>query len=569
MKSSSNIRINLILLLFILVSIVLVAKLYYLQIIYGDKFSEMGDRQYTKPNSNIFNRGTIYFQTKDGVLVPAATLKSGYIIAVNPQILSNAIDTYDRLSQYLKIDKDKFITGASNKKLTYFEIARKVNEKDATIIDNFGIKGLNIYKEKWRYYPGGRLASNVLGLLAHGKDGYAGQYGLERYYEDVLGRKEGRSYVNFFAEIFSSVNDLKDGKNIEGDIETTIEPNVQAYLESLLAKTNNKWEADHTGAVIINPQNGEIYAMGNYPSFDPNSFRDEEDVKIFSNPIIENVYEMGSIIKPFTLSSAIDVGAITASTTYFDSGSLVVNNSKISNFDGKGRGLVDMQTVLSQSLNTGTAFAERRMGNATFSKYFKEFGLGMETGIDLPNEGYGLIKNLESPRDIEYVTASFGQGIAMTPIATIRGLSALANGGNLISPHIVKKINYKIGGSKETFIGLGKRVIKPETSKEIARMMTWSVDNVLRDGKMKIKNYSVAVKTGTAQIAKENDRGYYEGKSLHTFFGFVPANNAKFLIFFFMINPGKNIKYSSETLTEPFFETTKYLINYYEIPPDR
>ena len=184
------------------------------------------------------------------------------------------------------------------------------------------------------------------------------------------------------------------------------------------------------------------------PTFDPNLYGSETDVNVFSNPIVEGVFEMGSVIKALTMAAGIDFGSVTASTTYNDKGSITLNNSTISNYDHKGNGVIDMQEVLNKSVNTGAAFVVNKMGKENFAKYMVDFGLGSETGIDLPNESNGNITNLKSPRDIEYATASFGQGIAMTPMITIRALSSLANGGMMITPHIVNNIDYKLGLSK-------------------------------------------------------------------------------------------------------------------------
>jgi cell division protein FtsI/penicillin-binding protein 2 len=310
--------------------------------------------------------------------------------------------------------------------------------------------------------------------------------------------------------------------------------------------------------------------MGNYPTFDPNYLQNETDPAVFSNPIVENVYEMGSIIKPLTMASGIDSGAVTPETTYVDSGSLTLNGSKISNFDGKGRGQVDMQVVLNDSLNTGAAFVESKMGNALFADYFRRFGLGEETGIDMPNETPGLIENLKSPRDLEYATASFGQGIAMSPIITIRALAVLANGGYLITPHLVKKIDYKIGVSKNISEEKGTQVLKPATSETISRMLVTVVDKALLGGSVKMPNYSVAAKTGTAQIAKTGGGGYYSDKYLHSFFGYFPAYNPQFIVFLYTVEPkGVGGDFASHTLTAPFINITKFLISYYKIPPDR
>ena len=451
---------------------------------------------------------------------------------------------------------------------SYEEVASRVESSLGEKINSLNITGLKAYKERWRFYPGGSTAAHIVGMMGYQGDDFAGRYGLERQFESILKRSTD-SYGNFFAQIFSNIK-AAAAKDLEGeaDIVTTIEPTIQTSLEKTLVSINNKLSSEATGGIILDPKTGEIYAMEMYPTFDPNHPELLKNISVLSNPLVENVYEMGSIIKSLTVAAGIDAGVITATSTYYDSGFLIVNNKKISNFDGKERGIVSMQDVLSQSLNVGAAHVAKLLGNKRLTDYFYAFGLNEKTGIDLPNEGRNLMDNLKSPRDIEHFTASFGQGIAMTPISATRALATIANGGVMVSPHVVKNINYKIGVSDQTEITSGKRVIKRETAEELTRMMVHSVDKVLAGGIYKLQNYSIAVKTGTAQMAKEGGGGYYEDKFLHSFVGYFPAYNPKFFVFLYTIDP-KGFRFSSETLTGPFMELAKYLINYYELPPDR
>ncbi|MBA3733208.1 penicillin-binding protein 2 [Patescibacteria group bacterium] len=562
-------RIRLISIFIFFFALLLIGRLYVLQIVNNDLYSTKADRQYSYTAKNVFSRGTIFFQNKDLSLVSAATLQSGGTVAVNPQILKDPEAVYKKLNAIIPVEHDLFISKATKKNDPYEEVAQRVGQEIGTKIDALKIPGLQVYKDRWRFYPGGTSAARVVGLLGYKGDAYAGRYGLERQFESQLERKDG-AYVNFFAEVFSNIKSAAAATTTanEADIVTTIEPTVQAFFQEILASTTEKWNSDVTGGIIMNPSTGEIYAMEASPTFDPNHPEKESKAAIFSNPLVENVYEMGSIIKPLTIAAGIDAGVITAASTYYDKGFVIINNKKISNFDSKERGVVSMQDVLSQSLNVGAAHVASLLGNKLFTQYMYDFGLNQKTNIDLPNEGRNLVDNLKSPRDIEHATASFGQGIALTPITTIRALAVVANGGTLINPHVVKKINYKIGYSKDTSVEPGPRMIKRSTSEEVTRMMIHSVDKVLINGTLSIPNYTVAAKTGTAQIAKDGGGGYYDNQILHTFIGYFPAYNPKFIILLYSVNP-KGAKYGSETLTSPFMDTVKFLINYYEVSPDR
>lgn len=561
-------RIRFVAVVIILITLVMSVRLYFVQIVHGKFFVLEAERQNTNRNTISYDRGEIYFESRAKEKIPAAISRSGFTIAINPQIIRNPVEIFDSLSKILVLDKTDFLTKASKKTDPYEEIAKHLNTETADKIKALNIYGIDISTDKWRFYPGGKLAANVIGFVAYSGNELAGRYGLERYYEDILKIDPSKSYDNFFAEFFSNVKEsLSDYPQEEGSIVTSIEPSAQLFLENELRAVREKWGSNQAGGIVMDPVNGEIIAMAWSPSFDLNDFK-ESDVNLFGNPIVEGVYEMGSIIKPLTMAVGIDLGLVSATSTYYDAGFLFLNNKRISNYDNKGRGVVSMQEVLSQSLNTGAAYVALKAGNEKFSEYMKNFGVGTETGIDLPSEGRGLIKNLDSKREIEIATAAYGQGVAFTPIATARALSVLANGGTLITPHIVKKIEYQTGLTKKMSFAPGKQIIKKETSEEITRMLVTVVDKALRGGTAKIPGYSIAAKTGTAQMTNEGTAGYAEGKYLHSFFGYFPAYNPKFLVFLFHIYP-KNVRYASETLTDPFLDITKFLINYYQIPPDR
>jgi cell division protein FtsI/penicillin-binding protein 2 len=317
----------------------------------------------------------------------------------------------------------------------------------------------------------------------------------------------------------------------------------------------------------MDPKTGEIIAMAAKPDFDPNGFTGS-DVRTLSNPLVENVYEFGSTMKPLTVAAGIDAGVITPESTYNDKGSATFDKATIYNYDLKGRGVVSMQEVLNQSLNTGVAHVVGKLGTQKFKEYFIRFGITEETGIDLPNEESPLISNLESPRTIEYVTASFGQGIALTPIAMTRALATLANHGVVPAPHVGVELDYGGGIKKKIGWSPERQAITPESAEKVTRMLVEVVDTSLKGGTVMIPEYAIAAKTGTAQIAKKGERGYYDDRYLHSFFGYFPAYEPKFIIFLFASEP-KGARYASETWTDPFMTAVKFLINYYNIPPDR
>jgi len=565
---SYKLRVRLLLVPFILVAVVIVGKLYFLQVVHGSQYAANANKTALTPEAGIFNRGTIYFTESNGDEIAAATLKNGFILAVKPTELSDASTLYEQLSLIVSINRDEYLAKATKKGDPYEVIANHVTPEQAARIRAIKNKAVVIESQQWRYYPGMALASQVIGFVGFDGDSLNGRYGLERYYNDALYRDSRTPGINFFAEIFSSAKSLFAApEDTAGDIITTIEPTVELTLERELKSVAELWRPKKVGGIVMDPNTGEIIAMASYPTFDLNAYG-SADPEWYKNPMVENRYEMGSIVKPLTVAAGLDSEAVTAQTTYNDTGTIEVDGKKINNYDFKARGTIAMQEVLNQSLNLGVSFIVSKMGNDLFTKYMKNFGLGEETGIDLPGEIYGQITNLDAPRKLEHYNASFGQGIAITPIETIRALAALGNGGYLVTPHVVRAIKSNTGSVRVIAQPDPKRVLKAETSHEISRMLTNVVDKALANGSVKLEHTSVAAKTGTAQIAIPGGGGYYADRYLHSFFGYFPSYNPKFIIFLFALEP-QNASFASQTLTDPFHRLTKFLVSYYNIPPDR
>jgi cell division protein FtsI/penicillin-binding protein 2 len=553
------------------IALLLVIRLYFVQIVHGRDFSLRADRQYLSSSQALYDRGSIYFTRKDGTLLSAATLGTGFIISINPGQITNPETTYEKLAAITPFDKALFLAAVAKKPDPYEVIAHHVPEAAGKAIQAAKLTGVTVTLERWRTYPASTEAAQSIGFVAFDNDNsLAGRFGLERYYNDVLDRGSVGLFGNFFAELFANLdNVVVDARQArQGDLITTIDPVVQEKLDQVLAATNAQYSSQETGGIIMNPKTGEIIAMDSYPSFDANAFS-QGDPAHFGNPLVEHQYEFGSIMKPLTMTSGLDAGVITPTSTYNDTGCVTVNKQTFCNYDLKARGPgTPMQEILSQSLNVGAAYIAGQLGHERFRTYFEHLGFGTETGIDLPSEARGNIENIKnSPRDIEYDTASFGQGMAETPVQMVKALGALANDGSTVTPHLVRAIRLSNGVTKTLSWGKPEQVFTPAAAAETTTMLVKVVDTKLANGKDKIPNLSVAAKTGTAQIAGPGGK-YAAGLYFHSFMGYFPASNPKYIILLYTRQP-QGVQYASETLTEPFMTLTHFLINYYVVPPDR
>ncbi len=570
-ETRSKDRIDFVMLIWLVLTLIIIGKAFYIQVVKHRHYTEVADKQYVSKVPVNFDRGNIYFSRYKGTVVPAAQLRTTYRVAIDPTQIINAETLYTRLVDVIPLVKESFMQKATKVNDPYEEIAKDISEEDVALLKSKKLKGVSYVKDNKRAYPQDIVGSKVIGFV--GSDGVhvRGQYGLERYYDDILARRSSDTTVNFFAELFTDIqkNIISNTDKQEGDIVLTIDAEAERVLHQTLVETKKTWNSDTIGGIIMDPKTGRIIAMDGLPSFNPNEFTDVKNSQDFANQNVSGVYEMGSIMKPITMASAIDSGAVDeTNTVYDDKGFRDLNGYKVRNFDGRARGPgTTMQAILDQSLNIGTVFLVEQLGTKRFQAYFKKFGIGSETGIDLPTEASGLTKNIDSNVFVDNATAGFGQGIAISPIQTIRALAVLGNGGTLVSPHVVDSIVYQNGETKKIVTDEGERVISATTSERISRMLVHVVDNALQKGTMKMDRYTIAAKTGTAQMVKPGG-GYYEDRYLHSFFGYFPAYDPKYIIFLFHTYP-KGAEYASATLTDPFFKLVKFLISYYEVPPDR
>ncbi len=571
MRSHLAFRTRLIGVFFIIAAFLLIVRLYFVQIVHGDQYRENATAQYVERSPDTLNRGNIYFTTKEGALVAAAVMQSGYRIAITPGDLEDPQAAYKAINAITPIDKERFFASAQKTGDPYEEVAFRLNHDAAKKVRALKLKGVLLVQDQWRTYPGEDLAAQAIGFVGFKKDKRVGVYGLERQYESTLIETTTGLYVNPFAEIFANVGALlaSDPASRQGDIITSIEPSAQAELEKVLDKTMRTYTPKIAGGIVMDPKTGEIVAMGMRPGFNPNTYNTVDDPAVFANPLVEGRYELGSIMKPLTVAAGIDAGVITPKTTYYDTGCIERSTKTICNYDHKARDTVPMQEVLNQSLNLGVTYIVDKMGHLVFTNYMRSLGFGTKTEIDLPNEVTGDISTLGEGRgpDVNYAAASFGQGVSVSPIAMTRALAALANGGVMPNPHVVTGVRYESGITRSVAASSGVQVFKPETARVVSEMLTEVFDDALLKGKYKMERYSIAAKTGTAQIAIPG-QGYYEDRYLHSFFGYFPAQDPKMIVFLFTVEP-HGAEFASATLADPFNDLAKFLINYYDIPPDR
>lgn len=552
---------------FALLGFGVILRLFYLQIMQYREFSGIAARQAQNGELATPRRGAIYFQDKNGNLQAAALNKNLYTLSAVPKDIQDPAIAAQELAPLMVLDEKIIREKLSRLNDTYEIIARKVDDETALKIRLLGLRGIYLEIESRRIYPGGDLASHILGFVKFDNDKESGQYGIERFFQRELAGEDGlwEGIDNSLSSIWMVskriLNPPKDGKSVV----LTIDYNIQRKAEEKLKFLMEKWKPENGSITIVDPMTGKILALAASPAFDPNNYGKIADVGVFLNHVVESTYELGSVMKPITMASAINENAIKPDTTYVDSGEVRIKGYTIKNYDLKAHGKQTMTGVLEKSLNTGAVFAEQKLGNDKFLDYIKNFGFGEKTGIELPGEVMGNISNLKTGRDIEFATASFGQGIAVSPLQMIMAESAVANGGNLMKPYIVEKIVDDSGAEQIFGPEVRRQVISKETSETVSKMLV-SVTRQGFENRAGVKGFFVASKTGTAQVPNTNGRGY-SADVIHSFMGYAPAFGPKFLIFIQMNRP-KGVNFASTSLSPTFHDLAEYILNYYEVPPD-
>ncbi len=567
MRAAFRSRLRILLVLLSIFAIALLVKLIFVQIIYRSVYTQRADNQYASSVDSLYDRGTIYFTRKDGTLIAAATLKTGFLIAINPEILTSPQKIYQILNAITPIDRTTFFDAVAKKSNSYEEIVRHLSQVQGSEIIAKRIRGIMVIRERWRVYPGGTLAAHAIGFVAYDNNNtLSGRYGLERYYNSTLERSDNISH-NFFTQIFSNLGEMfVNAKSArEGDIVTSIEPEVEARLMADLSAVAVRYHGTETGGIVMVPSTGAIVALGSLPTFNPNTFQDATSSAVFANPLVEYVYEYGSIVKTLTMSAALDAGVVTPKTTYDDTGCIHVDGRRICNWDFKARGVIPVGQIIVQSLNVGASWLSEQLGQDSFRRYFMKF-FGQKTGVDLPNETGALLSNLNSTEQVDYDTASFGQGIATTPMQMIRAIGAVANNGVMVTPHLAREKIFTSGAvMKLNQDNKTVRVFSAKAAHETTQMMVDLTDTDFKTNN--IPTMSVAIKTGTAQLPDPSG-SYYKNRYFHSFIGFFPSHNPRFIILLYTKDP-RGAEYASETLEPTLIDLVHFLINYYQVPPDR
>lgn len=574
--TSNNTRINLFCFFIFLFSFAIIFKVFKLQILDYNFYDALASDQHQVFKKLFPKRGEIFLQNSQkenesgaGLydnLYPAAVNRKYNFFYAEPNHIEDTERTAELLAKFLDLDKGRLLEKFSFKDDPYEPLKHKVNQKITNQISSLNLQGVDFLEEDFRYYPDENIGGHILGFLSSVDDATKGQYGIEEYFDDLLSGETG--FINTEQDVKGGIikiwntafYEAKDG----ADIVLTIDYAVQYKICSELKKGVMQYGADGGTIIVMDAETGAILGLCSYPDFSPENYSKVSDIKVFNNPAIFDQYEPGSIFKPITASIALDLAKIEPNTVYEDTGEVRIGPHIIRNSDLKAHGTQTMMEVLEKSLNTGAIFMARQIGKENFKKYLENFGFGQKTGIELSAEASGNMGSLKEDGEIYMATASFGQGISVTPLQMVVAYSALANGGKLPKPRIVDKIIKNKKDAEESHPEILRQVISARASKLVSAMLVSVVENG-HAKKAGVKGYYVAGKTGTAQVA---EAGVYGSKTIHTFAGFAPVDEPKFVLIVKLDNP-KIGKFAESTAVPLANKIIEFTLNYYGVKPER
>lgn len=547
------------------IAVVLVGRLFFLQIIDKSDLQAKNLSQVQVDRKLQSPRGTIYDRNGRPLAMSVVT-KSLY---ADPKMIKQSpSEVADLIAPYVTMSKEDIVKSLQED--TAFVWIDRMMEPEkskavAQLIEDKNLEGLNFVEESKRYYPNGNLAAQVLGFVGTDDKGLDG---LEMVLDDELKGGVQQEIVatdNKGNAIFGSVLSkfLPDkGKSVT----LTIDATIQFIAERALDKAMEDTGAKHASVIVMDPKTGEILAMANRPTYDPNHYSQgsEED---FKNIAVTNLYEPGSTFKPIIASAALASGKWKLDQVYNDKGAFAANGHIIRNWDGEGHGPVRLLDILKYSLNTGMAEIGTLTGADILSKYVRDYGFGSETGIELPGEGEGILYNPDDMSKLDVATMSIGQGIAVTPLQMVRAFGALANGGAMMKPHIIKSYSNSQGDvTSTTETSVVGQPVPAETVKTIVDILEKEVSEG-GGTKAMVEGYHFAGKTGTAQKLDTKHGGYLDGQYIASFIGFGPVEDPKFVVLVVIDDPQKGSLYGSQLAAPVFKDIVSQLVRYYQMSP--
>lgn len=559
--------------IFFLGSMVVVLRLFDLQVMHGtikqaEAFDQRALYQEILPRRGaVYSFASLYEHDE---LQPLAINEQRQLLYAVPYEVVDPESAARQIADALHIEdeEERMVILEKLQKRTdpYEPIQHSLVQADADRVLSLALAGIYTQPEVIRTYPMKESFGHITGFLGFSENSRVGQYGIEGRFEPLLAGTGGflESEQDPAGRVIVTADRSYVPAEDGADVILTIDPNIQEKACTLLQSKVEKYQAEAGVLIVMDPKTGAIHAMCNSPEFDPNHYSDVESINVYMNRAVTGVYEPGSIFKAITMSAALDSGSVKADTTYEDTGELVIGDHTIRNADNKIYHIQNMSGVLENSINTGSVFAATQTGKEGFRKYVELFGFGEPTNIELPVERTGDISSLNKRGEIYLATASFGQGITVTPIQMVQAFGAIANQGKLVRPYVVSEIRYPDGRHIVTEPEEVRRVVSTQTAAIVSAMLV----NVIEKGHGQaahVPGFYLAGKTGTAEVASGSG---YGNETIHSFVGFGPISEPRYVALIRIDKPQWG-EFSANTVAPAFAELSSFLLQYYQVPPER